>query len=140
MNALRALHALCRTPGFREICLNEHKFTASTFDGYVREAILLYKQSLDAANAGTASTTLADWGMYVNVCSSIVAFVDLFPERLQEFQTIIPDLISVIKEKTELARKNSAILLAKLAKDEENGKVMRAHHGHEVLVSLKDCL
>ena len=82
MNALRVLHALCRTPGFRELCLDEHKFTPSTFDGYVKEAIFLYKQSLDEANAGT---TVADWGMYVNVCSSIVAVVDVFPERLKEF-------------------------------------------------------
>jgi len=137
VNALRALHALCRTPGFRELCLDEHKFTTAIFDGYVKEAILLYRQSLDAANAGTS---LADWADYVNVCSSMVAFVDVFPERQKEFQTIIPDLIGVIKEKTELARKNSAILLAKLAKDEENSKVMRAHHGHEVLMSLNGAL
>jgi len=42
MNALRTLHPLCKSPGFRDICFNEHKFTASTFDGYVKEAKRLF--------------------------------------------------------------------------------------------------
>jgi len=34
-------------------------------------------------------------------------------------------------------RKNAAILLAQLAKEESNEKVMRANHGFDVLLSLR---
>lgn len=127
MNALRVLHPLCRVPGFRDICLNEHKFTPSTFDNYVKEAQLMFKEGLKTE----------DWAQYTNACSSMIAFVDAFPERLIEFQPIIKELIFVAKEKTEAVRKNSAMLLAKLAKDEENSKLMRANHGYDVLMSLR---
>jgi len=43
----------------------------------------------------------------------------------------------VISDKTQLVRKNAAVLLAKLASNEENAKIMRANHGTEVLVSLR---
>jgi len=46
-------------------------------------------------------------------------------------------LIKVISDKTQLVRKNAAVLLAKLASNEENAKIMRANHGTEVLVSLR---
>jgi len=46
-------------------------------------------------------------------------------------------LIKIISEKTEIVRKNAAVLLAKLANDEENAKIMRENHGTEVLVSLR---
>jgi len=78
-----------------------------------------------------------DWNLYINACSSMVAFVDAFPERLGEFSDVIKDLILVIKEKTEAVRKNSAVLLAKLAKDEGNEKIMRANHGFDILLSLR---
>ena len=51
MNALRTFHALCKTPDFREVCLNDHKFTTSTFDGFVKEALLLFKKGYDLAYA-----------------------------------------------------------------------------------------
>ena len=130
MNALRTLHPLCKVPGFRDICFNEHKFTPSTFDSYVKEAKRLF--SLSIAKSGEE-----DWTLYVNACSSMVAFADAFPERLNEFSDIIKELIFVIKEKTEVVRKNSAILLAKLAKDEGNEKIMRANHGFDILLSLR---
>ncbi len=75
--------------------------------------------------------------MYVNVCASITAFVTAFPKRLIEYQQLIVPLINVISNKTQLVRKNAAVLLAKLANDEENAVVMRANHGTEVLVSLR---
>ena len=130
MNALRTLHPLCKSPGFRDICFNEHKFTASTFDGYVKEAKRLFQTSI-------ALKGQEDWTLYVNASSSMVAFVDAFPERLGEFSEIIKDLILVVKEKTEAVRKNSAVLLAKLAKDENNEKIMRANHGFDILLSLR---
>ena len=51
---------------------------------------------------------------------------------------MILDLINVIKEKTELVRKNAAILLAKLAVNEDNNKFIRANHGFDVLMSLRN--
>ena len=39
MNALRTLHPMMKSPGFREKCLNSHKFTISTFDNYSKEAL-----------------------------------------------------------------------------------------------------
>ncbi len=37
-------------------------------------------------------------------------------------------------------RKIAAVCLAKISKDEENAKIMRANHGTEVLVSLSSAL
>ena len=64
-------------------------------------------------------------------------FATCFPERLREFQSLIIPLISTISNKTEIVRKNAAVLLARLANDEENAAVMRANHGTEVLISLR---
>jgi hypothetical protein len=66
--------------------------------------------------------------------------VTTFPERLQEYSSIIVPLIKVVGNKTDMVRKNAAVLLARLATDEENGKIMRANHGTEVLVSLRSQL
>ena len=63
--------------------------------------------------------------------------MEAFPERVQEFKEFIIDLIYVIKEKTELVRKNAAILLAKLANDEDLNIFIRANHGFDVLMSLR---
>lgn len=63
--------------------------------------------------------------------------MDAFPERVHEFKDFIIDLIYVIKEKTELVRKNAAILLAKIANDEELKNYIRANHGFDVLMSLR---
>jgi hypothetical protein len=71
------------------------------------------------------------------VCASGVAFLEAFPERVQEFKDFVIDLIYVIKEKTEMVRKNAAILLAKLANNEELKAFIRANHGFDVLMSLR---
>jgi len=54
----------------------------------------------------------------VNSCASTVAFINSFPERVQEFEPMIKDLIRIVKDKTDVVRKNAAILLAKMANDE----------------------
>ena len=69
-----------------------------------------------------------------------MAFITGFPDRNPEFRDIIVELILIVKEKTELIRKNGAILLAKLAADEENNKLIRANHGFDVLMSLRGAL
>jgi hypothetical protein len=72
------------------------------------------------------------------VCHSISGFTTCFPEKSSEFKGVIKTLIEVIGNKTGAIRKSAAVLLANLAKDEENGKEMRLHHGSEVLMSLRD--
>ena len=79
-----------------------------------------------------------DWDGFVNSCGSMTAFYDCFPERAEDFQGVILDLIHVVKDKTEVVRKNAAILLAKLAQNDENNKYIRANHGFEVLMSLRE--
>lgn len=79
-----------------------------------------------------------DWANYVNICASITAFTGTFVNRMEQYQKLIPGLVTVVSEKTEQVRKNAAVLLAKLATNEENAKVMRAHHGTEVLLSLRN--
>ena len=127
MNALRTLHPLMKTKGFRELCYGEHNFTKSTFDTVVKESIDLFQLSLQNEN----------WTEFSNSCGSMVAFVDAFPEYVQEFQPIIVQLISIVKDKTDLVRKNAAVLLAKLAKDDQNNDFIRANHGFDVLMSLR---
>lgn len=46
----------------------------------------------------------------------------------------------IVKEKVGAVRKTAAVCLAKLCRDEEVGKVMRANNGTEVLVSLSGVL
>ena len=49
----------------------------------------------------------------------------------------IPDIIVICKEKTELLRKNAAVLLAKFARSSpENEQYVRDLHGMEVLLSV----
>jgi len=70
----------------------------------------------------------------------LVAFITAFPDRNPEFKGILIQLIKVVKEKTEVVRKNGAILLAKLAADEGNNQLIRDNHGFEVLMSLRGAL
>jgi len=49
--------------------------------------------------------------------------------------------LTVAKEKTDLIRKHSAVLVAKLAaKSEECKKAMHANHGSEIIMSLGGAL
>lgn len=134
LNALRTLHPLTKLDDFKDTCLNEHKFTPQTFDTYVTEIHDLFKDSLDKSKHDGKE----DWPSFVNACGSATAFLGAFPERIPEFKPMILDLIYVIKEKTDVIRQNAAILLAKLAQDDELNKYIRANHGFDVLMSLRD--
>jgi len=112
MNSLRTLHPLMKHPDFKKACFDEHKFTTSMFDTYVKEVLIVFNNNSQAGKE--------NWTDFINACGSIVAFVVAFPERMAEFQSLIVPLIMVIKEKTEMVRKNAAILLAQLAKEESN--------------------
>lgn len=56
-----------------------------------------------------------DWATFVNCCGIITAFVIVFPEKTVEYKPIVKDVIKVVKDKTEMIRKNAAVLLARFA-------------------------
>ena len=127
-NCIRVFHAVCKVPNFRSLAFEHHSFTESSFSAYIVHIIEHF------ANSQAANDEL------INTCSSISAFCEAFPERAHEFGSIIPQLINIVKEKTDLVRKNAAVCLAKLVKDEKNQQIMHDNHGTEVLVSLANIL
>lgn len=131
LQALRILHNCCKSAnGFREIYLDTHKFTVKNLDTVVNDTLSIFTESLGNG----------DWDNFTNACSLVSALSDCFPERSSDFASMIVPLIQIIKEKVDATRKTAAVCLAKLARDEENGKIMRANHGTEVLVSLGNVL
>ena len=60
--------------------------------------------------------------------------------HLIKFKSLIPTLIYICANKTELLRKNAAVLMARLSNNEENLAAIRELHGTDVLLSLKDVL
>jgi hypothetical protein len=97
-----------------------------TFDTVVSECLAQFTEGADKQ----------DWDAVVNATSMVSVFIEVFPERSIDFQSMIVPLIKIVSEKVDALRKTAAICLAKLAKNEENSFVMRANHGHEILVSL----
>jgi len=45
-NAIRTLYPLCKVPEFSKICFDDHKFTRSTFNNYVKEIQVLFHESI----------------------------------------------------------------------------------------------
>ena len=64
----------------------------------------------------------------------------MFEDRLPDFRATIPSLTTVAKDKVGLARKNAALLLAKLAREEGNKEKMRECHSIEVLMSINQAV
>ena len=127
-SALITLHTLmCRIDNFHDVMLDTHKFTLSNFDDFIKAA----KANFKACKEGEK------WDDYVNVCASITGFVGCFQERSEDFQEIIVPLIRVCSDKIDRVRKNSAVLMAKLAMNENNKRLITANHGMEVLMSLQ---
>ncbi|CAK64738.1 unnamed protein product (macronuclear) [Paramecium tetraurelia] len=79
---------------------------------------------------------------YCNCCNVIGKIIDLLSPINGEvnacsfFNETIPRLLSFVKDKTGNSRKNSAILLAKLTKDQSNLQKLRDLHGMEILQSV----
>lgn len=73
---------------------------------------------------------------FVNLCATLSAFVDHFPEWIEMLREVVPLLIEIAKEKVDILRKNAAILLAKLAKNEKLQPYIRELHGIEVLMAI----
>ena len=95
-------------------------------NGFVKEAKGILEQSIQEW----------DRDSFINVSGLISASLESFPGTSSKYGDLIPDLTSIVKDKIDLERKNSAVLLAKLARDEENKKLMNKHHTMEVLMSL----
>ena len=73
--------------------------------------------------------------------SLIIAIMGKYKELSKEVKVVIPLAINICKEKTELLRKNAAILMARYAKAApENEEFLRSLHGMEVLVSVSSHL
>ena len=77
----------------------------------------------------------------INNMSLIIAILGKYKELSKEVKVVIPMAINICKEKTELLRKNAAILMARYAKaTPENEEYLRALHGMDVLVSVSSHL
>ena len=73
----------------------------------------------------------------INLMTLIIAIMGIYKDLSKEVKVVIPLAINICKEKTELLRKNAAILMARYAKAApENEEYLRALHGMEVLVSV----
>jgi tetratricopeptide (TPR) repeat protein len=75
-----------------------------------------------------------------NLCLLISRIVETLPAHLSTFRSVIPTLIQIISSKLGPVRKNAAICVAKLAKEEGNREVFRECHGLEVLQSVAQYL
>ena len=104
--ALITLHTLMvRVPEFKKILFETHGFTLANLDGFVKKG----KESFNSARDNEK------WDDYCFACSSLSGFVSIFEERSEDFKDLIVPLIRVCADKTDKVRKNSAVLLAKLA-------------------------
>ena len=77
----------------------------------------------------------------INTMSLTIAIMGIYKDLSKEVKIVIPLAINICKEKTELLRKNAAILMARYAKAApENEEYLRLLHGMEVLVSVSSHL
>ena len=56
---------------------------------------------------------------------------------MEEFISLVPELCFLLANKTDMLRKNVAVLIAKLAMSEVCKKEIVKHHGMDILMSLK---
>ena len=127
MNAFRCMHAIFKTPEFGSRSENDLGLKPITYDNITKDLIEMFYTSLKAE----------DWNVFVNACACSVALLDAFPTRGNDLKGLVPDIIAVVKDKTETVRKNAAVLLAKMARDEQLKDLIRQHHGMDVLLSLR---
>ena len=69
--------------------------------------------------------------------SLMISLVGRVPETAEKIRNIVKTLVSIAKDKTDLLRKNSAILLAKIAKASDRMQdFVRENHGMDVLLNI----
>jgi hypothetical protein len=73
---------------------------------------------------------------FINYSGLVSASLDTFPATSTLYVDLIPQLTEVLKDHVAMERKNAAVLLAKMARNEEIKKIMKKHHTMEVLMSL----
>jgi hypothetical protein len=130
-HSLRILHNCFKSaPNFRSLYLETHSFTVKNLDTLSRDLLAIFNSSLASG----------DNDSLINGCSCVSALNNVFPETSHAFASMIVPLINIVKEKVDGVRKTAAVCLAKISRDEENAKIMRANHGTEVLVSLSNVL
>jgi hypothetical protein len=94
LNSLRTLFSMMKLPNFRSTCFDDHKFTMSIFQTFIKEAMDLFTTSYKQNNF--ANVTLA--------CSVISNFLDHFSDKTEDFKPIVIDVISIVKDKSESVR------------------------------------
>ena len=84
------------------------------------------------------SENMTNWNRekFINLSGLISASLESFPTTASDYGELIPDLTKVLKDHVDMERKNAAVLLAKLAKDEGNKAIMAQHHTMQVMMSI----
>jgi hypothetical protein len=72
----------------------------------------------------------------VNNMSLGISICNCFEELCPEYKPVIPNLISIAKDKTDFLRKNAAILLAKLARQATLYEYIKELHGIDVIMNI----
>lgn len=94
----------------------------------------------DCGNHGE-NITQKNMQRVVNMMSLHIAICGQFKEEANNMKEIVELMISICKEKTDLVRKNAAILLARIAKSStEMEDYVRSLHGMDVLVNVSKFL
>jgi hypothetical protein len=73
----------------------------------------------------------------VNNMSLMISILTIYPDLSDKSKGIVKFIIEIAKERTDLLRKNAAILLAKVAKSsDEMQNYVRELHGMDVLLNV----
>ena len=76
--------------------------------------------------------------------NNTIVFLSNLVENVSELNkhciVFVQPLIYILKEKTGVLRKQAAIMLAKMSKNEQNLLNIRKHHGTEILLNLQKYL
>jgi tetratricopeptide (TPR) repeat protein len=123
--------------------LNKEEFKSESEGNQVVELLNLFCDTKDFVS-NLCSILLEDSKNYesnleriVNNLSLLISLVGKDTNLAKEMKNIISLIISFAKDKLDLPRKNSAILLAKIAKaDNEMQEYVRSLHGMDVLLSV----
>jgi len=120
---LKVLYSLFKLKDKLNDYISEYDINTKTF---VQEAKAMLVESMETWNRED----------FINLSGLVSSSLDCFPESATEYSDLVAGLTDILKDRLELERKNAAVLVAKLARNEEVKKVMVKHHTMEVLMSL----
>jgi len=124
-HVLKILYAVFKLKDKLADLIKEHEININNF---VKESREMTQEYMDTWNREK----------FINLAGLVSAFLDCFPNTASEYTSLIQDLTAIIKDKVDLERKNAAVLVAKLAKDETCKEAMRQNHTMQILMSLGD--